>query len=310
MTADPTHTLFGEPAPAAKRAGIRVKQAVVPSPPSPSGYFDPDGPSAPVAWYGGKAYYAKWIIEHFPPHRVFVEPFGGAANVLLRKRPSEVEIYNDLDGRIVNFFRVLRDRGLFEEFERLVTLTPYSREEYRGLVDEPEPQDPVQRAWWFFVRARQTVGGLGMSKLSPNGWAMSTRTRRHMAEPVSKYLSAIDGLEAVAQRFRTVAIESLPALDLIRKYNAPDVLLYCDPPYMPQTRFGSKAKTYGKEMVEEDHAALLQALKGFEGKVILSGYPCELYDEVLKGWSKQTLEVKAQMANSGQTRLEVLWMNY
>lgn len=278
-------------------------------PPAPS-LYNPRGPRAPVAWYGGKYYYADWIIAHFPRHRLYVEPFGGAGNVLLQKHPSDAEIYNDLDGRIVNFFRVLRDRGQFEEFVRLCSLTPYSREQFVEVVEEPEPEEPVRRAWWFFVRCRQSIGGLGMSRLGPKSWAVGTRTRRGMAEGVSKFLSAVEGLESVAERFRRVMIESRPAVELIRKLDKPDVLFYCDPPYVPETRHGEVARTYRVEMSIDEHAELLAALRACTAKVILSGYPSELYAGALAGWRTAELPVKAQMSNSGQARVEVLWMNF
>lgn len=267
-------------------------------------------PRAPIAWYGGKAYYAEWIISHFPNHRVYIEPFGGAANVLLRKRPSEVEVFNDLDDRLVNFFSVVRDPARLVELERLAYLTPYSRSQFRQLAEMPEPTNPVERAWWFFVRCRQAIGGLGMSKLTAASWAMSLRTRRKMPEPVSKYLSAIEGLPDVAERFRHIVIECLPAVKLVEKYDRPDVFLYCDPPYVPATRHGGGANTYHKEMSYEDHETLLAALKRCEGRVMVSGYSSELYENELSGWSRETCEAKAHMANSGERREEVIWMNW
>lgn len=267
-------------------------------------------PAAPFAWYGGKAYYADWIIQHFPAHRRFVEPFGGAANVLLRKEPSPEEVYNDFDHRLVNFFKVLRNRKQFDELVRLSCLTPYSRAEFAELATLPEPKKPVEAAWWFFVRCRQARGGLGMSKIGPNHWAATKRPRRQMPEGVSKFLSAIDGLEDIAKRFAEVQVECRPAVELIRFYDDPETLFYCDPPYVPATRFGSQAATYGKEMSLECHEELLAALLKAKGKVILSGYDSELYGTRLKKWRRATKTVKAHLTNSGQKRLEVLWMNY
>lgn len=277
---------------------------------APADYYNAKAPPAPVAWYGGKAYYAEWIIDAFPHHRVYLEPFGGAGNVLLRKHPSAVEVYNDLDGRIVNLFSVLRDREQFAELVRLATLTPYSREAFGELALAPEPADPVEKAWWFFVRCRQAIGGLGMGELYPKSWAISLRTRRQMAESVSKYLSAIDGLEQVAERLRTVAIEDRPAVEVVRKFDAPDALIYCDPPYVPETRYGGKAATYGKEMSFDDHIELLDALLACQAKVIISGYPCALYDEKLAGWRKLEMAATSHLVNSGEARTEVMWLNW
>ena len=230
---------------------------------------DPKGPKPPIAWIGGKYYLAKWIIEQMPEHRVYVEPFGGMANVLLKKHPSQVEVFNDLDGRVANFFRVIRDKDSFSEFTRRCELTPYSREEFNRVCDMPEPDDPVDRAHWFFVRCRQARGGMGSGPITPNAWAASTRTRRDMPEPVSKYLSAIDGLSAVADRFRRVVVEQLPAVELIQKYDGSDVLLYCDPPYPRSTLSGRSKPLYGHDMTDAEHAALLRILCECQSKVLI-----------------------------------------
>lgn len=268
------------------------------------------GPRAPFAWYGGKFYYAKWIIEHFCEHKVYIEPFGGAANILLNKLDSSVEIFNDLDGRVVNFFRVIRDKKQFKELIRMLTLTPYSRTEFQGALEEDISDDPVKKAWSFFVKCRQSIGGLGMSKLSSASWAMSLRTRREMAEPVSKYLSAIDGLQEIAERFRSVAIENMDAIKLIEKYDCKEALIYCDPPYLPETRHGSNANTYAFEMTYQDHEVMLDTLNQCKARVIISGYHSNLYDKKLSGWKTDLVEGKAHLANSGQLRNEILWMNW
>jgi len=268
------------------------------------------GLKSPVAWYGGKAYYAEWLIERFPVHRVYVEPFGGAANVLLRKPRSEVEVYNDVDDRVVNLFRVVRDPEQFERLRLLLDLTPYARAEFTDLLELPPTDDPLEKARRFFAVCRQARGGLGMSKLSRNAWATSKRTRREMAEPVSKYLSAIEGLADVANRFRTVMIESKPAIDLIQQYDGEDTFFYLDPPYMPETRHGNKAATYAHEMTPEDHAALLDVLLAIKGKAMLSGYAAPLYDDKLRDWRREELKTKAHMSNSGEERVEVIWFNY
>jgi len=268
------------------------------------------GLKAPVAWYGGKSYYADWLIEQFPSHRVYVEPFGGAANVLLRKPPSQVEIYNDIDDRIVNLFRVIRDPKQFRQLRMSLDLTPYARAEFADLLHEAPKASAVERARRFFAMCRQARGGIGMSKLSRQAWATSKRTRREMAEPVSKYLSAIDGLADVADRLRTVLIESRPAIEMFSQYDGEDSFFYLDPPYVPETRHGKKAATYAHEMSVEDHEALLDAILDLRGRAMLSGYANSLYDSRLKKWRRSELKTKAHMANSGQERVEVIWFNY
>ena len=267
-------------------------------------------PAAPVAWMGGKSLLANWILDYFPDHRIYVEPYGGMANLLLKKKPSEVEVYNDLDQRLVNLFQVIRDPEKLLELQRLCELTPYSRAEFAALVEEEEPSEPIKRAHWFFVRCRQARGGLGSQKLTPNAWATSKRTRRLMPEPVSKYLSAIDGLADVADRFRRVMVESQPALDVVRKYDTEDALVYCDPPYPHGTLAGSKQPLYAFTMTDDDHVELLNVLKSLKSKVILSGYSTDLYDRRLGEWNKAEKQTHVQFSNSGGNRSEVLWMNY
>jgi DNA adenine methylase len=274
------------------------------------GWFNKNGPDAPIAWYGGKSLLARWIIEHFPQHRVYVEPFGGMANVLLKKARSEVEIFNDHDRRVTNRFRVIRHRESLAELKRLAELTPYSREEFSRLCEQPEPQEPIKRAYWFFVRCRQARGGIGMSAITANAWATSTRTRRGMPEPISKYLSAIDGLDKVADRFRQVVIEWQQAIDTIKKYDDTDTLFYCDPPYPAETRSGGKADTYAIEMTTADHERLLTTLRACKGRIVLSGYPSALYDQVLKGWRRIERPMHVQFSNSGANRTEVFWLNF
>jgi DNA adenine methylase len=264
----------------------------------------------PFAWYGGKQRVAGWLIERFPEHVRYVEPFGGAGNVLLAKPPSEYEVFNDLDHRVVNFYRVLRDRESFDLLQRHLELSPYAREEFRDAIDMGICEDANENARRFFVIMKQARGGLGMSPTTKRAWAVSTRTRRKMPEGVSKYLSAIDGLPEIHERLRSVIIECLPAIEVIQKYDGEDTFFYLDPTYLPETRHGQTAKTYAHEMTEEDHVALLDVILKVEGKVMISGYPSALYDEKLRGWRREELVTTAHVANSGQQRVEVIWMNY
>ena len=264
--------------------------------------------TAPFPIYGGKHYYADQIIAAFPEHRVYIEPFAGAANVLLRKPHAEAEILNDLDGEIVNFFRVLQDEASITRLRRMLDLTPHAREVFEQAVDEPVSDDPVERAHRFFVVARQARGGLGTGNVTKSSFSVSTRKRNAMAENVSKWLTAVDGLGDVAARLKTIEIEHLPAIELIRKYDASDAMFYCDPPYLPETRNGGKADTYRHEMSLPDHVELLTVIRACKGQVVLSGYPSALYDERLVGWRKVCMEARSHVANSGEARTEVLWI--
>jgi DNA adenine methylase len=247
---------------------------------------------------------SRRIIECFPPHRTYLEPFGGAASVLLNKPPAPVEVYNDLDGRITRLFRVLRDHG--EAFRRLLTLTPYSEVEFAG-AGEPAG-DEIEQARRDFVRWRMSLGGRGDS------FSFTLhRVRRGMADVVSGYLSAVDEqLPAIVERLRRVQIVCRPALEAIPTWDGPDTLIYCDPPYVHETRHEGSREVYGVEMSEQDHRELAAVLNACKAKVVLSGYPSALYDELYPSWRTITFDI-ANHAAGGRKKVrkqEKLWLNW
>jgi DNA adenine methylase len=258
----------------------------------------------PVKWHGGKRYLSHRIIAHFPPHRTYLEPFGGAASVLLNKSPASVEVYNDLDERIARFFRVLRDHR--DEFHRLLTLTPYSEVEFERAA-EPANNE-IEQARRDFVRWRMSLGGRGDS------FSFTLhRVRRQMADVVSGYLSMIDvELPKIVDRLRHVQIISRPALEAIRTWDSPDTLIYCDPPYVHETRHEGSRNVYGVEMTEQDHRELAAALNTCQAKVVLSGYPSALYNDLYAAWRTVTFDI-ANHAAGGRTKArkqEKLWLNW
>jgi DNA adenine methylase len=224
--------------------------------------------------------------------------------VLLNKTPSVVEVYNDLDERITRLFRVLRDHG--EEFRRKATLTPYSEIEFHEAATPTE--DEIEQARRDFVRWRLSLGGRGDS------FSFTLhRVRRRMADVVSGYLSMIDEqLPYIIERLRTVEIVRRPAIDVIRKWDSPSTLVYCDPPYVPSTRQANSRDVYGREMTEEEHRELAAVLANCKGMVALSGYPSRLYDDLYSGWNRLEFDI-ANHAAGGKRKdreLECLWMNY
>ena len=262
----------------------------------------------PVKWHGGKYYLHPWIIRHFTAHDTYVEPFGGAASVLLNKKPAPVEVYNDLDERITRLFRVIRNHG--EEFQKRLSLTPYSEVEYDDAEDEPgpdEPSDEIELARRDFVRWRQSLGGRAL------GFSFTLhRVRRGMADVVSGYLSAIDQqLPLIIDRLRTVQILSRPAIDVIKKWDSPKTLIYCDPPYVHNTRHAACRDIYGVELSEDNHRELAQTLRACKSKVILSGYGSPLYRELYKGWKTAQIEIPNHAASGASKTImtEVLWIN-
>lgn len=252
--------------------------------------------STPVLrYYGGKWRLASWIISHFPPHRIYVEPFGGAASVLLRKPPAEIEVYNDLDGEVVNFFRVLREQP--DALARAVALTPYARAEY--LLAHDSADDPVERARRFAVRAWQGIGGATAQ------WRTGWR-RRLDGRIVAEWNRLPDVIRVVAARLKEVIIENLPAEAVIRRYDTPETLFYCDPPYLPDTRSRWRTAGYTHEMSEDDHHTLAELLRGVQGMVVISGYEHPLYDELFGGWKKVSTKARTQ---NGRVTKECLWLS-
>jgi DNA adenine methylase len=258
----------------------------------------------PVKWHGGKRYLCHRIICHFPKHETYVEPFGGAASVLLNKPPVPVEIYNDLDQRIARLFRVIRDHG--DEFRRLLSLTPYSEVEFNNARKASENE--IEQARRDFVRWRMSLGGRGDS------YSFTLhRVRRGMADVVSGYLSMIDEeLPFIIERLRRVQILSRPAVEVIRTWDSPTTLFYCDPPYLHETRHEGSRDIYGYEMTEHQHRELAAVINSCQGRVVLSGYPSPLYEELYRPWSTVTIDI-ANHAAGGKVKArkqEVLWLNW
>ncbi len=257
-------------------------------------------------WYGGKFNHLNWLLPLLPQCHHYCEPFAGSAAVLLNRQPSPVETYNDIDGEVVNFFRMLRDRT--DELVKAIALTPFSREEfYHAIHSDGEDLSDVERARRFFVRARQARTGLAQTA-SLGRWANCKNTSRAgMSGVVSRWLGSVEDLPDIAMRLLRVQIENRPALDVIRLYDSPDTLFYCDPPYVHEVRGDDKA--YEFEMDEVEHRWLAEALKSCKGKVAISGYRCDLMDELYKDW--RCFEAPVKNCHSiKKPRQEAVWMNY
>ncbi|MBI5671652.1 MAG: DNA adenine methylase [Chloroflexi bacterium] len=264
------------------------------------------GKQIAFGWYGGKYSHLDWLLPLLPESQHYCEPFGGSAAVLINREPAPVETYNDLDGEVVNFFRVLRDRK--EALIEAIGLTPFSREEFETAIQEPtEGLSDVERARRFFVRARQVRTGLAQTA-SAGRWAHCVLTSRAgMAGAVSRWLGSIEGLAEVAQRLLRVQIEHAPAIEIIERYDSEDTLFYCDPPYPHESRGDSKAYAY--EMTDADHRQLATILHNAKGKVAVSSYHSSLMDELYRDWT--CIEAPPKTIHSvKQTRTEVLWVNY
>jgi len=237
---------------------------------------------SPLKLMGGKGHLRSKIVPYFPPHSVYVEPFGGGASVLLDKAKSEKEVYNDLDKCLVAVFTSIKSDSLRKRLKELLWLTPYSREE-RVLDRNPNEDDTtLERARKFFVKSRQSFGGM----IDRTSWGLVTNTTsRGMAQPVSSYVEAIRALDRVGARMSDVIIENEDWSRILPKYDGPDTLFYLDPPYTHGTR---RDGWYAHEMYDEDHEKLVAALLTLKGMVVLSGYSNKIYRrlEEEEGWLK------------------------
>lgn len=257
-------------------------------------------------WYGGKYSHLDWLLPLLPKCHHYCEPFGGSAAVLLNREPSPVETYNDLDGEVANFFRVLRDHK--DDLIEAIGLTPFSREEfYLACAPAERATPPLERARRFFVRARQVRTGLAQTA-SIGRWANCKNTSRAgMSGVVSRWLWSIEGLAPIATRLLRVQIENRPALEVIKLYDSKQTLFYCDPPYAHDSRGDSKA--YGFEMTDSDHERFASALNRIKGCAVVSGYDCKLYRGLFKGW--RCVAAPAKVCHSvKQPRQEMVWMNF
>jgi DNA adenine methylase len=258
-----------------------------------------------LRYHGGKWRIAPWIISHFTPHLVYVEPFGGGGSVLLRKPRSFAEVYNDIDGEIVNIFRILQDPAGAAELRRLLALTPFARAEFELAYEATE--DPVERARRSIIRAYMGHGSDGLS----NDWRTGFRSKvystntasRQRAPATNEWASYPDHVAAFAARLQGVVIENRDRAEVIDRHDSLETLFYVDPPYISHTR--GRSSRYRFEIGDEAHHALAATLHRVKGNVILSGYRSATYDDLYGDWHRVE---KHARADSGKQTVECLWI--
>lgn len=254
----------------------------------------------PVLKYPG----SKWrisgkIVERIPEHHTYLEPYFGSGAVFFSKEPSAIEMINDLDDNVPNLFCCIRDDP--ERLAAIVAAIPYSRYEYERAFYASDETDDYKRAANFLTTCWQGHG------FRTNGYRAGWKNDVHGRESMyalRNWYNLPEDILAVAERLRCVQIDSRPAMEVIRRFNYPDVFMYIDPPYLLKTR---TAKQYKHEMTEADHEKLLLALKETSAKVMISGYESDLYNNLLKGWHKEQFQSHAEY---GGSRVETVWMNY
>lgn len=250
----------------------------------------------PFPYFGGKMRLAEQIVSNFPAHDRYVEPFAGSLAVLFAKTPAAFEVVNDIDSRLMRFWRVLRDRG--DELERACALTPHSREEYILAKKGPVPDDEIEDARQLWLLYSQSISGA----YEGAGWRAPGPTRKSPGQHFSRFHERFAGLQ---ERLQHVTLENTDALRLIERFiDDEKCLLYVDPPYLDETRSGGE---YLHDMSSPaEHEALLGSLLDHKGPVVLSGYDSDLYNQLLDGWMRVAIETFTQ---SGQDRTEILYMN-
>jgi DNA adenine methylase len=261
----------------------------------------------PFGWYGGKYSHLDWLLPLLPKCHHYAEPYAGSAAVLLNREPSPVETYNDLDGEVVNFFKVCREEG--DALTKAIALTPFSREEFAIACKLDPEASPLERARRFYVRARQVRIGLAQNATLGRWGNCKNTSRAGMSGIISRFLGGVEMLPEIALRLIRVQIENRPAVDVVRLYDDKGTLFYCDPPYVHGTRGDSKA--YAFEMKDEEHGELADALNRAKGMVAISNYDCDLMNRLYpkKRWWKHVAPPRTNHATKG-TRTEVLWTNY
>jgi DNA adenine methylase len=281
----------------------------------------------PLKWHGGKHYMAQRVLDRMPQHLHYVEPYFGGGQVLFARDPMDPkyfwpgktsdgrpargvsEVANDLHRHLMNFYAVLRDPDGFARLKHRLDLTLFSESEWEAARDLLAGANgvPVERAAALFILCRQSLSG----RMDAHAPTVRTRLRGGRNDGVNGWWTAVDGLEAVHRRLQNVRVLCRPALDVVRSEDTPATLFYLDPPYLHETRTARQA--YGRfEMTEADHRELLDTVRGCKGKVILSGYPSEMYDRALASWNRHTVNLPNNAAG-GKTKgreLECLWCNF
>lgn len=281
-------------------------------------------PTRPVLRYhGGKWKLAPWLLQFFPPHRIYVEPYGGGGSVLMRKPRSYAEVYNDLDGEIVNVFQVLQDPKKAAALEKRLRLTPFARVEFFDAYVRRSRRG-VEGARAAIIKSFMGFGSDALRDVIPRGFRTRASTQafslptgfransnRSGTTPAHDWANYPIQVALFCQRLAGVVIERAPAINIIRTHDRAETLIYADPPYVQGTRRRMKKGVgrggYRFEMSDDDHRELATVLRAASGMVVLSGYPSALYDvELYPDWERHE---RQHLADGARQRTEVVWLN-
>lgn len=258
-----------------------------------------------LRYHGAKFRMAEWVMQFFPEHNTYIEPFGGAAGVLLQKPRVYAEVYNDMDSSVVNFFRVLRDPSQRSQLLERIILTPYSRTDFEEAWEPTD--DPIEEARRLCIRAQMGFGSAGATK-GATGFRIDSKREYGTAQHLwTTYPAAVAD---AGQRLAGVLIENHPAIDIMFQHDTEASLHFVDPPYVHSTRHMVNTKRcYRHEMSDQEHIDLIEALKKLKGYVVLCGYDNHLYSEHLSSWEKHSIKSRISAGRGTALRLENVWLN-
>lgn len=264
---------------------------------------------SPLKWHGGKSRLVPRLLEIAPRDAITrVEPYGGALWWTLAQDPNDAnEIVNDLSLELSNFWWSIRDEDTFEKMVRYLEATPMSELEFKSTEISVSNVPDWKAAAEFFIRCRMSRAA-NFKSYTP---ITKNRLRRGQSEQASSWWTAIDSLEQIYFRLRRVHILHRPALDVISTLDSPGTLFYLDPPYPSGVR--TSPDMYAHEMSDENHEELLEFInRSWNGRFMLSGKQCEMYDKALKNWNRIDIDVPLDSA-AGQSKrrtIECVWTNY
>jgi len=258
-----------------------------------------------LRYYGSKFRIAPWVLSSFCEHKTYVEVFGGGAGVLLRKKRSQVEVYNDLDSQVFGLFQVLRNPYAASELIELVRLTPFCREEFN--LSYKTTQNQIEAARRFIVRCYFGHGTCSIDPKDSNGFrSCDIRAGKSYAR---EWAGVPDAIAAAVNRLSGVTIENLDYRKILQKFDSPDTLFYVDPPYPMSTRKAG-GKGYVHEMSDHDHRTLAWMLGQLRAPVVISGYDCDLYSGLYADWNREEKKTTANGQRGAVPRTEVIWKNF
>lgn len=253
----------------------------------------------PFSYYGGKQKMFKYIEPIIPKHTTYVEAFAGSASIFWMKKPSNLEILNDTNREMMNFYEVVKHD--FVSLQKEIEISLHSRDLHRDaftVYENPHLFTPLKRAWAIWVLGAQGFGGMLSSS-----WGRDKKQNKAVKTVASKReCFTVD----YSIRLQHVTLESRDAIRVIKTTDYNDAFFYVDPPY-----YNADMGHYDGYTIE-DFRMLLEALSGIEGKFLLSSYPSKLLSECISryGWHSFELEMNVAVSNRGKRKVEVLTANY